>query len=142
MSSYISASPAMVTPPRWATWHEGRTPAPCPCIAHYLANTRTPSIRQSPPPQRSQPGARPQSRPPSPHPPGMPTNTQVSYSRFIPGLQAENIQLNRKVLSELAMNEPFSFKALVDQVKFMRGLPPQGGPEDGQQHAGRRQQGP
>ncbi len=26
-----------------------------------------------------------------------------------------------KVLSELAMMEPWSFKALVDQVKFMRG---------------------
>lgn len=60
----------------------------------------------------------------------------VPYSRFIPGLQAENIHLNRKVLSELAMNEPFSFKALVDQVKFMRGLP-QAGPDQ----AARRQQG-
>jgi large subunit ribosomal protein L20 len=26
----------------------------------------------------------------------------------------ENIQLNRKVLSELSMHEPYSFKALVD----------------------------
>jgi large subunit ribosomal protein L20 len=38
------------------------------------------------------------------------------------GLQQENIQVNRKVLSELAMYEPYSFKALVEQVKFMRGL--------------------
>ncbi|KAK9691200.1 hypothetical protein RND81_09G182600 [Saponaria officinalis] len=30
------------------------------------------------------------------------------------GLMKENIQLNRKVLSELAMHEPYSFKALVD----------------------------
>lgn len=30
------------------------------------------------------------------------------------GLQKENIQLNRKVLSEIAMYEPYSFKALVD----------------------------
>ena len=62
---------------------------------------------------------------------------QVPYSRFISGLQTENIQLNRKVLSELAMNEPFSFKALVDQVKFMRGLPP----DDGSERAVQRQQG-
>lgn len=46
---------------------------------------------------------------------------QVPYSRFMHGLQQENIQINRKVLSELAMYEPFSFKALVDQVRVMRG---------------------
>lgn len=46
---------------------------------------------------------------------------QVSYSRFIHGLQQENIQVNRKVLSELAMYEPYSFQALVEQVKYMRG---------------------
>jgi large subunit ribosomal protein L20 len=37
------------------------------------------------------------------------------------GLQQDNIQINRKVLSELAMQEPFSFQALVDQVRTMRG---------------------
>jgi hypothetical protein len=46
---------------------------------------------------------------------------QMSYSKFINGLGKQNIELNRKVLSELAMNEPFSFKALVEQVKWMRG---------------------
>ena len=30
------------------------------------------------------------------------------------GLVKENVQLNRKVLSELSMHEPYSFKALVD----------------------------
>lgn len=30
------------------------------------------------------------------------------------GLLKENIQLNRKVLSEISMHEPYSFKALVD----------------------------
>jgi len=50
---------------------------------------------------------------------------QVSYSNFIHGLQQQNINLNRKVLSELAMNEPHSFKALVEQVRFMRGGEPQ-----------------
>ena len=42
---------------------------------------------------------------------------------MIHGLQTENIQINRKVLSELAVKEPFSFKALVDQVSRMRGAP-------------------
>ena len=46
---------------------------------------------------------------------------QVSYSRFMSGLFQHNISLNRKVLSEIAMTEPWSFKALVDQVRFMRG---------------------
>lgn len=41
---------------------------------------------------------------------------QVPYSRLMHGLSQENIRVNRKVLSELAMNEPYSFKALVDQV--------------------------
>ena len=52
-------------------------------------------------------------------PPGI--AMQVSYSRFMSGLFQHNISLNRKVLSELAMTEPWSFKALVDQVRFMRG---------------------
>ena len=45
---------------------------------------------------------------------------QASYSTLMHGLSQQNINLNRKVLSELAINEPLSFKALVDQVKFMR----------------------
>lgn len=37
-----------------------------------------------------------------------------SYSRFFPKLNKSNITLNRKVLAELAAQEPFSFKAVVD----------------------------
>ena len=29
--------------------------------------------------------------------------------------------VDRKILAELAVNEPHSFKALVDRVRFMRG---------------------
>lgn len=39
---------------------------------------------------------------------------QVNYGNFMHGLIKENIQINRKVLSELSMHEPYSFKALVD----------------------------
>lgn len=39
---------------------------------------------------------------------------QVNYGNFMHGLMKENIQLNRKVLSEISMHEPYSFKALVD----------------------------
>ncbi|KAM2072679.1 hypothetical protein ACFX1T_040967 [Malus domestica] len=38
----------------------------------------------------------------------------VNYGNFMHGLMKENIQLNRKVLSELSMHEPHSFKSLVD----------------------------
>lgn len=41
----------------------------------------------------------------------------LSYSQFINKLQTAGIDLNRKVLADLAMNEPEAFKALVTQVK-------------------------
>jgi len=41
----------------------------------------------------------------------------LSYSQFINKLNVAGITLNRKVLADLAMNEPESFKALVAQVK-------------------------
>jgi large subunit ribosomal protein L20 len=44
----------------------------------------------------------------------------VRYSTFVPAMKDANIALNRKVLSELAANEPFSFKAVVDVVKMQQ----------------------
>ncbi|MDP4828293.1 MAG: 50S ribosomal protein L20 [Flavobacteriales bacterium] len=41
----------------------------------------------------------------------------MSYSEFIGKLHANNIDLNRKVLADLALNHPAAFKAVVDQVK-------------------------
>ena len=41
----------------------------------------------------------------------------LTYSQFINKLSIKGIDLNRKVLADLAMNEPASFKALVDSVK-------------------------
>ena len=41
----------------------------------------------------------------------------MSYSRFINRLAEKGIDLNRKVLADLAMNEPESFKKLVAEVK-------------------------
>ena len=46
---------------------------------------------------------------------------QVHYSHLMHGLKQQNITVNRKMLSELAMQEPYSFKALVEQVRYMRG---------------------
>jgi len=37
----------------------------------------------------------------------------VSYSRFIAGLKAADIELDRKILADLAVNDPDAFGALV-----------------------------
>ena len=41
----------------------------------------------------------------------------MSYSRFMHLLSTNNIELNRKALADLAMNEPAAFKAIIDAVK-------------------------
>lgn len=41
----------------------------------------------------------------------------LSYSSFMGKLHGKNIDLNRKVLADLAMNNPEAFKAIVDAVK-------------------------
>lgn len=41
----------------------------------------------------------------------------MSYSVFMGKLKASNIDINRKVLADLAMNHPEAFKAIVDKVK-------------------------
>ncbi|MFN8415760.1 MAG: 50S ribosomal protein L20 [Cytophagaceae bacterium] len=40
-----------------------------------------------------------------------------SYSAFMGALDKANVQLNRKVLADLALNDPNAFKAVVDQIK-------------------------
>ncbi|MBK6330819.1 MAG: 50S ribosomal protein L20 [Bacteroidetes bacterium] len=41
----------------------------------------------------------------------------MNYSTFINKLSKANITLNRKVLADLAMNEPATFKSILTQVK-------------------------
>jgi len=41
----------------------------------------------------------------------------LTYSEFINKLKVKGIELDRKVLADLAMNEPESFKKLVESVK-------------------------
>ncbi len=41
----------------------------------------------------------------------------MSYSQFMGKLKAANVELNRKVLADLAMNNPEAFKAIVEKVK-------------------------
>jgi large subunit ribosomal protein L20 len=42
---------------------------------------------------------------------------EISYSRFINGLAIAGIAVNRKMLSEIAINNPDNFKALVEEAK-------------------------
>ena len=39
------------------------------------------------------------------------------YSQFIAGLTKANVALDRKILAELALNDPTTFSALVDMAK-------------------------
>jgi large subunit ribosomal protein L20 len=41
----------------------------------------------------------------------------ISYSRFIFGLSAADVELNRKMLSEMAIHSPADFDALVELAK-------------------------
>lgn len=41
----------------------------------------------------------------------------MSYSQFMGKVKANGIELNRKVLADLAMNHPDAFKAIVEKVK-------------------------
>ena len=41
----------------------------------------------------------------------------INYSRFMNGLKKSGIELNRKMLSEMAIHDPASFNALVETAK-------------------------
>ncbi|NNF01520.1 MAG: 50S ribosomal protein L20 [Bacteroidia bacterium] len=40
----------------------------------------------------------------------------LSYSKFMNLIHTNNVDLNRKTLAEIAMNDPETFKAIVDKV--------------------------
>ena len=42
---------------------------------------------------------------------------EISYSKFISGLIKAHIEIDRKNLSELAINHPEAFKAVVERAK-------------------------
>lgn len=41
----------------------------------------------------------------------------INYSQFINGLKKAGIELNRKMLSEIAIHDPAAFTALVEKAK-------------------------
>lgn len=42
---------------------------------------------------------------------------EITYSRFIEGLKAANIEVDRKILSDLAVNDIAAFNTIVEQAK-------------------------
>ena len=44
----------------------------------------------------------------------------LSYSKFIGGLNKAGIEVNRKILAELAVNQPDAFKVLVEKAQSAR----------------------
>ena len=44
----------------------------------------------------------------------------ITYSQFINGLKKATIEIDRKVLAELAVNQPEFFKALVEKAQSAR----------------------
>jgi len=43
----------------------------------------------------------------------------ISYSRFMDGLKKAGVDLNRKILADMALNDPPAFAALVSQAKAL-----------------------
>ena len=41
----------------------------------------------------------------------------LNYSQLINGMKKQNIAVDRKILAELAVNQPAAFQAIVEQVK-------------------------
>ncbi len=68
------------------------------------------------------------SRPVGPPPPSPPSSFlqinagvrqhDMKYSHFIHGMTVADVQLNRKVLADLAVFEPYSFQAVVETVRL------------------------
>jgi large subunit ribosomal protein L20 len=42
----------------------------------------------------------------------------ISYSKFIDGLKKSKIEIDRKILSELAVSDPDTFKKIISEVGF------------------------
>lgn len=44
----------------------------------------------------------------------------IPYSKFIPALKKEKIELDRKILAEIAVSDPAAFKKIVDETKLLK----------------------
>ena len=41
----------------------------------------------------------------------------LTYNRFVQGLKASGVEVDRRMLADLAVNDPKAFEALVEQAK-------------------------
>jgi large subunit ribosomal protein L20 len=48
-------------------------------------------------------------------------SAEISYSRFMSGLKKAGVDLNRKILADMAMNDAPAFATLVNQAKAANG---------------------
>jgi large subunit ribosomal protein L20 len=55
----------------------------------------------------------------------------LTYSQLMNGLKKAGVELDRKVLSDLAVREPAAFKSLVDQAQAALAAGPQADPQVG-----------
>ncbi len=55
----------------------------------------------------------------------------LTYSQLMNGLKKAEVELDRKVLSDLAVREPAAFKSLVDQAQAALAAEPQADPQAG-----------
>ena len=44
----------------------------------------------------------------------------MTYSKFINGLKKFNIDIDRKILADIAVNQPSTFKALIEKAQSTR----------------------
>lgn len=49
------------------------------------------------------------------------SDNQMTYARFMDGMKKAGIELDRKVLADIAVREPEAFKALVQQAQSAKG---------------------
>ena len=47
------------------------------------------------------------------------SNNSISYSRMVCALKKAEIKLDRKVLSDIAITDPKSFSAIIDQIRTL-----------------------
>jgi large subunit ribosomal protein L20 len=47
--------------------------------------------------------------------------SEISYSKFMSGLKKAGVELNRKILADMALNDPPAFSTLIEQAKAANG---------------------
>ena len=86
-------------------------------LPHRQAGRRQGAAIRDPRPQGPQAAPSAPSGSSGSTPPSASTTPSLTYSRLIDGLAKAGIEVDRKVLADLAVHEPAAFGAIVDQAK-------------------------